>query len=95
MFFIYTISTFFYRIFFIDSRNLSLRFFPGSFFIITNIYHVGLFYLNIFLLYPLFFNKRKWWIYILLAGAIIVSSYYLKLFMVKTWYPQVILDKWA
>jgi hypothetical protein len=55
-------ALFFTAFFFIDRRNLSLRFFPGSFFIITNIYHVGLFYLNIFLLYPLFFNKRKWWI---------------------------------
>jgi two-component system, LytTR family, sensor kinase len=81
--------------FFIDTRNLSPSFLPGSFFIITNIYNVGLFYLNVFVLYPLFFNKRKWWIYILAIGTILACSYYLKLLMVKTWYPQVILDKWT
>jgi len=80
---------------FIDIRNLSPRFFPGSFFIITNIYHVGLFYLTVFVLYPLFFNKRKWWIFILATATILACSYYLKLLMVNTWYPQVILDKWA
>ena len=81
--------------FFIDSRNFSPHFLPGSFFIITNLYHIGLFYLNTFLLYPLFFNKRKWWIYILLIGAVLVCSYYLKMFMIKTWYPEVVLDKWS
>jgi len=80
---------------FIDSRNFSPHFLPGSFFIITNLYHIALFYLNAFVLYPLFFNKRKWWIYILLTGAIFVCTYYLKLFMVKTWYPEVVLDKWV
>jgi hypothetical protein len=40
-------------------------FFPGSWFIITNLYNVGLFYFNAFLLYPKLLNKKKWWLYVL------------------------------
>ena len=80
---------------FIDMRNIQPRFFPGSYFVITNFYHIGLFYLNAFVLYPLFMNKRRWWIYVLTIAAVIILSYYLKLFIVQHWYPQVSLDKWA
>jgi two-component system LytT family sensor kinase len=80
---------------FFDTRNTKPDFFPGSFFIITNLYHVGLFYLNAFVLYSLFFNKRKWWIYILMIGLMLIASYYLKLFIVKQWYSEVVLDAWA
>jgi len=81
--------------FFIDSRNIRPGFFPGSFFVVTNLYHIGLFYLNAFLLFPLFFNKRRWWLFILSIAAVIVASYYLKLFITIQWYPEVTLDKWA
>src|SRR5436305_15324264 len=80
---------------FFDARNIIPGFFPSSFFFITNCYHIGLFYLNAFVLYPLFFNKRRWLIFILAIAAIMVASYYLKLFITKQWYPQVILDEWA
>ncbi len=78
-----------------DNRNVQPRFFPSSWFIITNLYHAGLFYLNVFVLYPLLFNKRKWWIFFLLAAAILAASYYIKLFIAKTYYPEVKLDEWA
>jgi two-component system LytT family sensor kinase len=78
-----------------DSRNIQPGFFPSSWFIITNLYHIGLFYLNAFILYPLFFNKRKWWIFIMLIAAILAASYYLKLFFTETYYPEVRLDLWA
>ena len=79
----------------IDTRNTKPGFFPGSFFIITNLYHIGLFYLNAFVLYPLFFNKRKWWIYVLMIAVVMIVSYYLKLFMVRQWYSEVVMDTWA
>jgi two-component system LytT family sensor kinase len=78
-----------------DSRNIQPGFFPSSWFIITNLYHVGLFYLNALVLYPLFFNKRKWWIFIVLVAAILAVSYYLKLFLTNTYYSEVRLDVWA
>src|SRR2546430_2083078 len=76
-----------------DSRVAQPGFFPSSFFIITNLYHIGLFYLNAFVLYPHFFNKRKWWLFILSAITIVAGSYYLKLLLTKQWFPEVVLDK--
>jgi len=78
-----------------DNRNVQPGFFPSSWFIITNLYHIGLFYLNAFVLYPLFFNKKNWWIYIVLVDCIITASYYLKLSLTKTFYPEVIIDTLA
>jgi two-component system LytT family sensor kinase len=80
---------------FIDTRNTKPGFFPGSFFIITNLYHIALFYVTAFLLYPLFFNKRRWWIFILMIALIMIVSYYLKFVLVKQWYDEVVLDTWA
>jgi len=80
---------------FIDTRNTKPGFFPGSFFVITNLYHIGIFYLNAFILYPLFFNKRTWWVYILMIATVIIVSYYLKLFIVQKWYTEVVLNTWA
>lgn len=82
---------------FISSDNRIPRpgFFPSSFFIITNLYHIGLFYLNAFVLYPLFFNRKKWYIFTALITVIIAVSFYLKLFVTHTWYPAVRLDEWA
>jgi sensor histidine kinase YesM len=70
-------------------------FLPGSFFIITNIYHIGLFYFTAFVLYPLFFNRKNWWIFILAISGIIIGSFYIKLFITRHWYPDVISHGWA
>jgi two-component system, LytTR family, sensor kinase len=70
-------------------------FLPSSFFVITNIYHVGLFYFAAFVLYPLFFTKKNWWLFILAIIALIFGSFYLKLFITMHWYPDVILHGWT
>jgi len=80
---------------FIDDRNIRPGSFPGSFYTITNLYNVGLFYLNAFVLYPLFFNKRRWWLFIPAIALVLIGSYHLKLLITKLWYPEVILDEWA
>ncbi|HEX5153856.1 MAG TPA: histidine kinase [Parafilimonas sp.] len=80
---------------FFDGRRVQPGFFPGSWFVITNLYNVGLFYLNAFLLYPNLLNKNKWWLYILSIAAVLIASYYLKLWLTQTFYPAVILDNWA
>jgi len=80
---------------FFDTRNTKPGFFPGSWFIITNLYNVGLFYLNAFLLYPKLLNKKKWWLYIFSIAAVLIISYYLKLWLTTSFYPDVVLDSWA
>ncbi|HEV8285683.1 MAG TPA: histidine kinase [Chitinophagaceae bacterium] len=80
---------------FMDNRNIRPGSFPVSFYTVTNLYHIGLFYLNVFVLYPLFFNKRRWWVFILIIAAILVVSFYLKLFITRQWYSEVIIDKWT
>src|ERR1700684_3751238 len=69
------------------NKNVEPGFLPSSFFIITNIYHIGLFYFTAFVLYPLFFNKKNWWLFILALVGLIIGSFYLKLFITRHWYP--------
>lgn len=75
---------------FIPTEKASLKsvFSSGSFFFFTNLLHIILFYLNAFLLYPLFFNKGRWWLYALLITVIFAASFYLKLFIVRHWYTE-------
>jgi two-component system LytT family sensor kinase len=75
-----------------EKANLRSVFFPGSFFFFTNFFHIILFYLNAFVLYPLFFNKKRWLIYGLLIAALFAVSFYLKLIMVRHWYTQLTPD---
>jgi two-component system LytT family sensor kinase len=76
------------------NRNVEPGFLPTSFFVVTNIYHIGLFYFTAFLLYPLFFNKKNWWLFILSLLGILSGSFYLKLLLATRWYPDVILHGW-
>jgi two-component system LytT family sensor kinase len=78
---------------FIDNRNRLPGSLPPSFYMVTNMYHIGLFYGNAFVLYPLFFNRKRWWLYIPAIALILFLSYFLKLFMAREWYPAVSLDK--
>jgi len=55
----------------------------GSFFLITNIYHIGLFYLNGYYLFPRFFNRKTWWLYILFIPAILAISYFGKIYFLQ------------
>jgi hypothetical protein len=56
---------------------------PDNFFLFTNAYHIVLFYLNAYYLYPKFFNKKTWWLYLFFIDAIITVSYYTKLFLIR------------
>jgi len=81
--------------FFFDTRNIKPGFFPSSFFIITNLYHVGLFYLNAFVFFPFLFTKRKWPFYLIAIALLLIVSYHLKLFLVDNWYSEIIMDQWT
>ena len=56
---------------------------PVQFYLITTLYHIGLFYLNAFYLYPKLLNKRTWWLYIICLLAIIAFSGFAKVFFLQ------------
>jgi LytS/YehU family sensor histidine kinase len=47
------------------------------------LYHIGLFYLNAFYLYPKLLNKRTWWLYLICLLAIIAFSGFVKVFFLQ------------
>ena len=61
---------------------------PDYFFLVTNLYHIGLFYLNAGILYPRLFNRKTWWVYLLVIGIILALSYYAKLLVVHWVLPE-------
>jgi len=61
---------------------------PGAFFLFTNLYHIGLFYLSAFVLYPRLMTRRRWPLYWLLLAAIVVLSYHAKLLILHWWSPD-------
>lgn len=56
---------------------------PSSFYFITTLYHIGLFYFNAFYLYPKLLNKRSWWVYIICLFAIVAISGFAKVFFLQ------------
>ena len=61
---------------------------PGAFFLFTNLYHIGLFYLSAFILYPRLMTRWRWPLYWLSLAAIVVLSYHAKLLILTWWAPQ-------
>lgn len=57
-----------------------------TFFTISNLIHIGVFYLNAFLLYRQFFNRSKWWIYMMSLVTLIIIVYQGKLWMTHQWF---------
>ena len=65
-------------------RNIPLNTgLPENFFLVTNAYHIGLFYLNAYVLYPALFTRKLWWWYFPVLAAILALSYYGKLYALK------------
>ena len=56
---------------------------PATFYLFTTLYHIGLFYLNAFYLYPKLLNRRTWWLYIICLLAIIIISGMAKVFVLQ------------
>jgi two-component system LytT family sensor kinase len=66
---------------------------PKGFFVITTVIHIGLFYLNAYLLYPKLLNRRFWPIYIMVLAGIVPALYHLKLSLVRLSNPQFVLTE--
>ncbi len=58
-----------------------------NFFWISNLYHIALFYFNAYVLFPRFFNWRRWWIYVPCIIFIIAFSYHAKLYLLDLFSP--------
>ncbi len=55
----------------------------ATFYLLTTLYHIGLFYFNSFYLYPKLLNKRTWWLYIICLVAIVCLSGFAKVFFLQ------------
>lgn len=62
---------------------------PGSFWLISSILHIGVFYLNAYLLYPRWLNKKYWWLYLLSIAGVVAAVNYIKILVLAAFYPQV------
>jgi len=61
---------------------------PVSFITITSLINIALFYIHAYFVYPYFFNRRQWWLYILATAGLIVGSLRLKGYLLS-WYPPI------
>ena len=81
-------------IFFSNPANhYSIGDIPGSLVLIMGMIHITLFYTQALWLYPRFFNRRRWWLYILGVLALIWASLWLKFYITETGWPEVLQGK--
>ena len=56
---------------------------PANFFVYSNIYHIALFYFNAYYLYPKLVTRKRWFLYPFALVALIVLSYYAKVYLLQ------------
>jgi LytS/YehU family sensor histidine kinase len=54
-----------------------------SYFILSSLFHIGIFYFNAYFLYPQLLTKKRWWAYIPALVVVVIISNFLKLFFLK------------
>ncbi|WP_298739267.1 histidine kinase [uncultured Chitinophaga sp.] len=62
---------------------------PGSFWLISSILHIGVFYLNAYVLFPRWLNKKYWWLYLVSILCALAAVNYTKIVILATFYPHV------
>ena len=65
---------------------------PGLFFTLTGLIHLAIFYLNAYVLYPRWLNRRFWWLYLLAGAGLILLSFRLKYQLLIDWFPAVLTE---
>lgn len=60
---------------------------PDSFFYISNVFHIGLFYFNAYYIYPRLLTQKRWPLYILSLVAIIIVTNFIKIALLKLAVP--------
>jgi two-component system, LytTR family, sensor kinase len=56
---------------------------PHMFFPVTTLFHIGIFYLNAYLLFPKLVTKKYWWLYIISIAAVIFISWHIKVYFLS------------
>jgi LytS/YehU family sensor histidine kinase len=54
-----------------------------SYFLLSSLFHIGIFYFNAYFLYPKLLRKKTWWAYIPALAALVAVSNLLKLFFLR------------
>jgi sensor histidine kinase YesM len=75
------------------SNHFSIGVIPGTLALIMGMIHISLFYTQALWVYPRFFNRRYWWLYVILALAAIAISICLKFWIAATWFPGTLKKK--
>jgi len=65
---------------------------PGLYFTLSGIIHMVIFYGNTLFLYPNLLNRAYWWIYIVSAVLLIISSFWAKFYILSWWFPSALQD---
>jgi len=65
---------------------------PGPYFTASGIVHMIIFYANALFLYPKLLNKTYWFLYVVSAILLIASSYWLKSYILTSWFPESLPD---
>ena len=73
-----------------SANGYSIGLIPGLFFTLAGLIHMCIFYGNAFFLHTYFFNRRFWWLYLLLSALLIYTSFQLKYHILVTWFPGVL-----
>jgi two-component system LytT family sensor kinase len=66
--------------------------FPGLFFTLCGVIHMGIFYLHALWIYPRLWNKQYWWLYFPAVLLLIAVSFPLKYNIMHAWFPTVLRD---
>jgi two-component system LytT family sensor kinase len=87
---IWSILTFFPFIVSNAANHYSIGIVPGNLYVIQGLIHIALFYTQCLYIYPKFWNRRWWWLYVLSAVALIAASLALKYWVTVTWWPEIL-----
>jgi two-component system LytT family sensor kinase len=61
---------------------------PGLYFTLSGVVHIIVFYLNALFLYPKFLSRVYWPLYVASVITLIFLSYWVKLYILTTWFPN-------
>lgn len=65
----------------------------SGFFTLATIFHMAIFYLNAFYLYPKLLRPRRWWIYLISIVALILIVNRTKMVILLTWFPDLTMQE--
>ncbi|HEY4335072.1 MAG TPA: histidine kinase [Puia sp.] len=73
------------------ANHYSIGVIPGHLATLMGLIHISMFYTQALVLYPRFFCRRRWWIYVLCSLALIAGSIWLKVRITDWGWPEVMI----